>query len=679
MSGITYAQAPLDLTQSLQSVRDANKDIWNLHTIPQWLTEGNLYNRGYALAQRNKSKSALDALSHVKTYLDTSCEGAVSLSQITQVFQYTDSGRKLYELTTSKNQTASLDDDTFADACVEVYLCVNKQSKLSVREKQRFYTLNTYEQCQRTIETIYRESQIRSFAYASLEDVNYGDDIFTNWDVDDAPFDLLYLTQEIGNTTFFDNNAFSSYQYYDTKPLSSYQQPDPTKIIEKDFSLPEKNPANPYAHLPATKNIFPEIPKNANPSILKQEQTFNPTLTLWSQARDQQKFPTPVALAQDTISRSQPAWSNWYWWLGNNICESPNIPNPKQRDFLQESIDLEQESKKYQTWLDLEARVSLEIFAGLMDPDIEGLPPAERNQIMQALWINNDLGTNVLNELNVDLDAWDMTAIKSQLQQCLNEAELDPEMRKKQIWNHVSKIHALAQCVQRNLCKWVHDPSNRGLYTIKFCKIPSKTYTVVGTNEVGSIEEIINEMRNIVHSLKESGQLIKHEKTKDGYMSSQVAGQLKLWEKFSFEISFLSKKSLSSKDPRAEKIEQEEQNIYLQKTILQMSDQLTQPTIKNKYLVMKNPAGSQWSIEQTWLLELENERIRKTQAYLDTMKASQAMQQSTLAQKTQTATIHDSFEDFLTQQIELRNVAHDHFDDINTKRATTLDKFQNGK
>lgn len=119
------------------------------------------------------------------------------MSQITQVFQHTSSGRKLYELTTSKNQTASLEDGKFADACVEIYLCVNKQTKLTVRERQRFYTLNVYEQCQRTVETIYRESQVRLAAYASLEDINYGDDIFVNGTLDDAPFDLLSLSQSI--------------------------------------------------------------------------------------------------------------------------------------------------------------------------------------------------------------------------------------------------------------------------------------------------------------------------------------------------------------------------------------------------------------------------------------------------------------------------------------------------
>jgi hypothetical protein len=206
------------------------------------------------------SKTATQGIQQSYNYLKEKCDGDISQSQVTTVFQNTEAGRKLYALLERRNMIASLNDGEFADACVQVYLCANKQTALGKKDRERLYTLNTYEQCQRIVQTIHQSIVVRADALNSLEDTNYGDDLFANRKQDDAPYDLLYDIERLGNILYNHNDPATEIQFYDLRPVENYKNDTP--LLEKDYEtkIPTPTTQNPLAHLPASNGVVPSIP-----------------------------------------------------------------------------------------------------------------------------------------------------------------------------------------------------------------------------------------------------------------------------------------------------------------------------------------------------------------------------------------------------------------------------------
>jgi hypothetical protein len=671
---IISAQAPLDLKSSLDAVLDNSKDLGNLHDVPKWLVQGDLFSRGYKLAERNMSKTAVEWIQQVHRYLSAQCNGEIGLWQVTTVFQNTDAGRKLYALLECRNQVASLNDWEFAEACVQVYLCANADQELSKKDIRRLYTLQTYEQCQNIVQTIYQSIHVRSTSLTTLEDTNYGDDIFANRKEDDAPYDLLYDIERIGNILYGHNDPATEIHFYDLRPVSSYQQDSP--LLEKDYEtkMPESSSENQFAQLPPTNGVAPSTPElSYQQSLDTRNQQFQPSDSKSVQWRTDQWFPTPKLAGWQNQSLTNPVTIQW-WSLGNNICEAPVAAEPETRDLLKDAVDQQDETYTYGEALDLKDRVAIDIMKGLMPPEEEEKAAVDR------WWPDpsggwNDLWAGVINELNVDGDDGSLSATKDALKACLKASNLDENNWRANIRKKAGEAVALSQCVQNVLCKGVHDQSNRGLYSIKFCKIPSKRYNVTANMPIHSFEESLNEFRNICVNLKDSGQLIKHKQTKDGIFSTQLSN-LKLKNMFNFEINFMSKPSYEEKDPRTEKLEQEETNKYLEKTVLQMTNHLTHENQRNKYLILYNPLQKKAQLEMQGVLDLEQERVAQAERFYNALQASKATEQDVVSQKKLMASTMDLYSQFIQQQTMMRDTVHGHLVDLNNKRSAKRDEFQ---
>jgi len=170
-----------------------------------------------------------------------------------------------------RNIIASISDGDFADACVQVFVCANNQVELTKKEREKLYTLDTYEQ-------FYQSIAVRSDALNTLEDPNYGDDLFANKKQDDAPYDLLYDIERIGNILYSHNDPATEIQFYDLRPIDSYKQASP--LIEKDYEtkIPTQTPNNNLAQLPLTNGVTPVVPDLSYKEQLDtRNQSFHPS------------------------------------------------------------------------------------------------------------------------------------------------------------------------------------------------------------------------------------------------------------------------------------------------------------------------------------------------------------------------------------------------------------------
>jgi hypothetical protein len=135
------------------------------------------------------------------------------------------------------------------------------ETKTTIKDRQKFYTLNTYEQCQRVVEGVYQGIAVRGDVLRSMENANYGDDLFANGREDDAPYDILTDIQKIGDIMYGHNDPATEIHFYDVRPLNSYKRADP--LLEADYKqeIPKPTPQNPLKHLPGSNGVSPSFPE----------------------------------------------------------------------------------------------------------------------------------------------------------------------------------------------------------------------------------------------------------------------------------------------------------------------------------------------------------------------------------------------------------------------------------
>lgn len=102
---------------------------------------------------------------------------------------------------------------------------------------------------------------------------------------------------------------------------------------------------------------------------------------------------------------------------------------------------------------------------------------------------------------------------------------------------------------------------------VKICNVPSsRSYGTTSTQQVKSIEEIVDEIANRCYGLRESGQLLKHNKTKDHF--GHKLEKIQLVDTLAFGLTVTFKPPPQTVEPSAEKRDQVENNKFLMKTIL---------------------------------------------------------------------------------------------------------------
>lgn len=102
-------------------------------------------------------------------------------------------------------------------------------------------------------------------------------------------------------------------------------------------------------------------------------------------------------------------------------------------------------------------------------------------------------------------------------------------------------------------------------------------------------------MRNIFVSLKNSGELFKHVRTKE-FLDSSVKKN-KFGEMFSFNIQVGTKGTKNQTSANNYKIEQEEANRKIESVLLNQSNNLASTTERNKYIIIDNPAFTKAALQ----------------------------------------------------------------------------------
>lgn len=684
------------MRDALHSWYKENEELGDRASLPKWIVNGDIYTYAYAMAQAQVAHPALQALDLTYQSIANRCGGEdIALSDITTVFSRISAGLNLRYLLEAKRIVWTIQDYPFNDSCKAVYKCYYR----TYLEEQLWDDFDAWDQftdevnttCRNVVDELFMIMYERTRTLESMKNLNYGDELLANAKQDDGPFDLLADVEAIWNILFSHNDPPAEIHFYTVEPLDGYVSNDPDKLTPYPLRNPEDEER--LDRLPPTAWRSPTIPQDSD-DIYPPE----PFLPLWTDLVDELQYPIgPQTLpTTDWLVGSEPVElpSNTILW--NVFCEIPLEDEVIDEPILERALQENDQTTTYNRKLDLDDEIAVALGAKF-SPEIEEW----FGYTFRGAWgeifnptppVQQEVET-IVNEL-LDLGWETLEETKTKIQQCV----ADFTNEKKDAWGKVlfksiTQPAEFTKCVFWHLCKEISDPSWRWFFHIKICRELRKGHGLISVQPVKSIEEIVDEMLNVCTTMKESGALLEHNKTKD-HLDHKLM-RLKLWNKFAFGISVIFASPEDAVDPAIAKAKAIDRREYLESLHLDVSDDLTFVTERNKYLLLQDKRSTRMWFEannivaQNNQLSVESANTSDVATPVTTPNPSPSstdLQQTTSisfpnnrwlkSQLMSNATTISAYQLFLLENIQMRDVINQYTDSMNKKRKTTYDRFQ---
>jgi hypothetical protein len=203
--------------------------------------------------------------------------------------------------------------------------------------------------------------------------------------------------------------------------------------------------------------------------------------------------------------------------------------------------------------------------------------------------------------------------------------------------------------------------------------MPSKKYDVANYQPVYSIEEVVDEINNVCINLKESGQLIEHNKTKDHWEHKLM--RVNFADKVSFGISVGFVPLKDDIDPATVKRLQVQRNDFLEDVILDISDELTVLEERNKYLTLHNP-------NEEMVKDMPGDPEVLAQRLEDFEFATRGTTETEISEQSQLshhAEVFENIGEFINQNTEFRKSTNDYLHGLNQKWQATFEEYKNDR
>jgi hypothetical protein len=678
VSFFSYTRATLiDMRDILHTRYKENENKWSLKEFPKWIVEGNLYEKAYSMAQLQVAEPALKALDLTYNLIKDRCWWEnIQARDITAVFSRSNFWKQFRMMLDARDMTSSVQDGAFIPSCMAVYTCYNKEeleAKWAILKDLK-YSDEAFWSCSNTVEGIFNVMYQRTTVLDTMKTINYWDDFLYNAKAEDGPFDLLLDVQAIGDILFTQNDWPSQVSFYDSKPTSSYVNNDPKALSW--FSSLDPSTQKRLDRLPVTNSIAPSVPE-------KTTGTF-PQNTKWPIAKEgskteQLKPQESPLLAQNLEEAGTPQ-------LQNQLCEPLPTPEKKQPDMLDLAEKENEQTNTYNKEIDLNEQVALLLWSTISAEEEEKIWILPRWKPSGDTWPTeppvSDEAKDIVQEI-LDLP-WDsLEAMKKKIMSCVEQfTDENPQAWWKILWKSMTQPTEFTQCVLWNLCQEMGDQSWRGIYSIRICKELQKPWWLVRQQSIKSVEEVIDEMNNVCTTLRQSGALLEHNKTKD-HMEDKMM-RIKFADKFSFGVSVFFKWARDKKDPAVERQLAAQERSYLEEAHLGITDDLTFVDERNRYLILQ-PSGSAWS--RNWLAVATTVGQTNQFRFEQVAKFSDALQTIWTAwltanpiaktyQLDANATTIDNVATFIEDNISLRATANQMTDSMNKKREAALSLYQ---
>jgi hypothetical protein len=659
-----------------------NENKWSLTEFPKWIIEGNLYEKAYSMAQLQMAEPALKALDLTYNVIKDRCWWQnIQARDITAIFARSHFWKQFRMMLDARDMTSSVQDGDFIPSCMAVYTCYNKEvleNKWAVLKDLK-YSDEAFWSCTNTVNDIFSVMYQRTSVLNTIKNMNYWDDFLMNANAEDWPFDLMLDVQLIGDILFTQNDWPSQVSFYDSQPTVSYVNNDP-KVLSWFASI-DPTTQKRLDRLPVTNSISPSVPEKTT-GTFPENALADPSRKAWN-AKNNKAFIKP----QEWSLFAQQPNEAWNPQLQNQLCEPMPTLEAKQPDLLDLAIKENEQTNTYNKELDLDEQVALLLWSKISAEEEEKIwfiprtKPWSSNVDIEEPPFSQE-ANNIVNEI---LDLWgeSLEAVKNKIKQCVEQfTDANPQAWWKILRKSITQPAEFTQCVMWNLCKEIGDESWRWMYSIRICKELQKPWWLVRQQSIKSVEEVIDEMNNVCTTLRQSGALLEHNKTKD-HMEDKMM-RIKFADKFSFGVSVFFKWARDKKDPAVERQLAAQERSYLEEAHLGITDDLTFVDERNRYLILQ-PSWTAWS--RRWLAVTTTVAQTNQVRFEQVAKFSDALQTiwnaslttnpiAKIYQLEANATTIDTIATFIQDNISLRATANQMTDALNSKWKATLSLYQ---
>jgi len=515
-------------------------------------------------------------------------------------------------------------DDSFAEACVWIVACESGVAPIPVEQKNTYsllspaqrelnkltprYDVKTDQNCISYIQELYeyydnlQRTANKLHVYQNLDNY-YNGKTWNDWD--NTSFDVRTWFESIWNMysaylweldvlDFYPSNISEDklIDPLDTdQALINTQWQDPFLPLNKDGETIEDMSPQERVDI---YNPSPWIPTTETPTQKTAEYTTRDADMWWwlamiwpatgewiagqrsltnSRALFIPKTWPLNSLVQQSVSVTDPWWGTAI--IQPDLCvEEVIIPQEIPADILEESIAVREAKKTYADALDTWERVS-EVLRNQknltneekVDVTFYDLPLIEREELIEEVitFTQNNLPIDPADS-DQDGRSW-LDDIQEKMRACVEQyTDEDPDGVLQQVKKAMMTTPPLLECIQKLLCKEFTDPSGLGLATFRICTIPAQSVKQNNIQQVSSLHEVLDAHLNIATSMKNSGSLMRHVKTKE-FLAFKTL-ELDFSEMFSFSINTSSKSPKTTKNPKIEAAILEENQKDLAEAIL---------------------------------------------------------------------------------------------------------------
>lgn len=521
------------------------KEVWNIDPISkivEWKPMiKDLFNKNLELIKNNEVKTMNNTINNIANYFkEKNC--FVTKEDVFNIILNSNYEAK-YNLESSLKQKWQINTVSDVTKSYKKFLsCQDTKSK-----ENNYKDIKSIES---QINNLYNKIKINEYEIETINQDNFWEDLFRNWDLEDSSFDVLQDIYNIWNVLM---------QNFDKNPkIYFYNIPD--KTIESDFSINNII----WKKIASTNNNNTEIQTyssniDINKFILKTNQN-NINIEDTNQCIDD----TTIQNRNSTINQ-----------------DNKTIDIEKYQEFISEVdrfISNANTDKNINNMLTEKFKVS-----------------TDKNSF-STTWSSNYVTETekfINKKLTIDTcstNCWNKNSIWEK-----EKCELDCSLSCFQKCNKISdtnqKIICKAECVCF-LISWPEKPLANNLieeniFKVRFCKIPTINQKIQRNKTVLSIEDIFHEMLNVLKTLSAGWEMIKNKQTKEFL---EIPVEINFWKIFSFWLNVNRKKIPNTKATKAMESEREKEDKQLKASITNTKSNNNEKDNYNKYIVIQQSA-----------------------------------------------------------------------------------------
>lgn len=448
--------------------------------------------------------------------------------------------------------------------------------------------------CENTVRDLYTSAMLTNRSVSLLTEWTFGENIFQNGSLQDSDYDLMIDIYNIGRLMFQWYIAPVELVYYQfpTAGQGGWWSSDPSQpwsyIPPSAVVVQVPAPSQWWAQSSYTPGMFtvwwvsvPELPSTT------------PWSTPWPWSNTSSPDPVDEAFIENTNTSPLspiPVATSPEVVIWSNICVVSYDDQVAAADVTISTVSFEEYTETLEEYYatlqeniiidSLLADSEVSVTPSLANDPTETDPVKVNNYQTEKEELEAQVVSMISSVFDVKKDPEDPT-IKS----CVADCQWLPPVD-------------LAVCTAKCLCGETGSPAQsingfeiiqKDAFKIRFCQVPASSTPIKKWRTIYSIEEIFQEMRTIFVSLRDSGQLFKHVRTKE-FLDSAIKKN-KFGSMFAFNIKFSIKGTQDHTPANQYKEELSLANEKLESTLLNQSKDMSPLPERNKYIMVANPAA----------------------------------------------------------------------------------------